>query len=305
MVKQMTELLGGSVAVASKEGEGTCFAAWVPLRTAVQPAFIERRDARTETAVVSETHKRVALVVEDDDEAAALVCIILETAGFAALRASSAEEALAMASQKGLDLITVSTQLPGIDGLQFLATIREDPTLGMVPVVIICGKADGPLVLADNSATVLQKPISRAALKKALTNLGFYDAQDQSYTVLVVDDDPKSVELIATYLPPPLYATVRAYSGQEAIVLAHQVQPDLILLDLMMPHVTGFDVVQALQDDPSTAGIPILVVTAREITSLDRQVLNADPSQAVRIIEKAGLNSTDFRAEVRRALLQD
>ena len=250
MVKQMTELLGGSVAVASKEGEGTCFAAWVPLRTAVQPAFIERRDARVETAVVSETHKRVALVVEDDDEAAALVCIILETAGFAALRASSAEEALAMASQKGLDLITVSTQLPGIDGLQFLATIREDPTLGMVPVVIICGKADGPLVLADNSATVLQKPISRAALKKALTNLGFYDAQDQSYTVLVVDDDPKSVELIATYLPPPLYATVRAYSGQEAIVLAHQVQPDLILLDLMMPHVTGFDVVQALQDDP-------------------------------------------------------
>ena len=305
MVKQMTELLGGSVAVASKEGEGTCFAAWVPLRTAVQPAFIERRDARAETAVVSETHKRVALVVEDDDEAAALVCIILETAGFAALRASSAEEALAMASQKGLDLITVSTQLPGIDGLQFLATIREDPTLSMVPVVIICGKADGPLVLADNSATVLQKPISRAALKKALTNLGFYDAQDQSYTVLVVDDDPKSVELIATYLPPPLYATVRAYSGQEAIVLAHQVQPDLILLDLMMPHVTGFDVVQALQDDPSTAGIPILVVTAREITSLDRQVLNADPSQAVRIIEKAGLNSTDFMAEVRRALLQD
>jgi CheY-like chemotaxis protein len=72
----------------------------------------------------------------------------------------------------------------------------------------------------------------------------------------------------------------------------------------MMPDVTGFDVVQRLQDDPSTAGIPILVVTAREITELDRQVLNADPSHVVRIIEKAGFNKTDFMAEVRRALPQ-
>ena len=304
MVKQMTELLGGSVAVASKEGEGTCFAAWVPLRRAVQPASTEHREVRVETADL-ESHKRVALVVEDDDEAAALVCIILESAGFAVLRASSTEEALAMAPQHGLDLITLNTQLAGIDGWQLLASIREDPTLGKVPVLVICGKADGPLVLTDGAATALHEPISRAALKKALTTLGFYDPQDQTYTVLVVDDDPKSVDLIATYLPPPVYVTVRAYSGQEAIVLAHRVQPDLILLDLMMPHVTGFDVVQRLQDDPSTAGIPILVVTAREINELDQQVLNADPSQAVRIIEKVGLNRTDFLAEVRRALQQD
>jgi len=291
--------------VASREGEGTCFAAWVPLRTPVQSASAERRDVRAEAPAACESHKRVALVVEDDDEAATLVCVILEAAGFATLRAKSAEEALAMAPPRGVDLITMNSQLPGIDGWQFLAGIREDPAWAKVPVVVICDKFDGPLVLADVAATVLQKPTSRAALKKSLTNLGFYDAQDQTHTVLVVDDDPKSVELIATYLPPPAYATVRAYSGQEAIVLAHRLQPDLILLDLMMPHLTGFDVVQALQDDPSTAGIPILVVTARQITSLDRQVLNADPSQAVRIIEKAGLNRSDFMAEVRRALRQD
>jgi len=319
MVKQMSELLGGSVAVASKEGEGTCFAAWVPLRAALQPTSVqptsvqptvqptstERRDLWAKTAADAESHGRVALVVEADDEAAALVRVILEAAGFAVLRASSAEEALAMAPQEGLELITLNTQLPGIDGTQFLANIREDPSLDKLPVVAICGDADGPLVLADGATTVLQEPISRAALRKALTNLGFYDGQDQTHTVLVVDDDPKSVELIATYLPPPAYAMVRAYSGREAIVLAHRVQPDLILLDLMMPPVNGFDVVQALQDDPITAGIPILVVTARDVTSLDRQVLNADPGQAVRVIKKAGLNRTDFLAEVRRALHQD
>jgi CheY-like chemotaxis protein len=305
MVKQMTELLGGSVAVASKEGEGTCFAAWVPLRTAVQSASTERREASVEKAAAFENHKRVALVVEDGDEAASLVCVILEAAGFATLRASTAEEALAMAPPKGLDLITLNTQLPGMDGWKLLAGIRGDPAWVKVPVVVIGDEGGNPTVLADAAATVLKKPISRASLKKALTTLGFYEAHDRTHTVLVVDDDPKSVELIATYLPPPTYETVRAYSGQEAITVARRVQPDLILLDLMMPNVTGFEVVQALQDDPSTAGIPILVVTAREITSLDRQVLNADPTQAVRIIEKAGLNRTGFMAEVRRALQQD
>jgi len=79
-------------------------------------------------------------------------------------------------------------------------------------------------------------------------------------------------------------------------------QPDLILLDLMMPDVTGFDVVRALQSDPGTADIPILVVTAKHVTETDRQALNADPVHAIRIIEKAGFNRTDFLAEVRRAL---
>jgi CheY-like chemotaxis protein len=122
--------------------------------------------------------------------------------------------------------------------------------------------------------------------------------------VLVVDDDPKAVELIAVNLPCPAYATVRAYSGQEAIVLAHRVRPDLILLDLMMPDVTGFDVVQTLQDDPSTASIPIVVITAMQVTEMDRQVLNSDANHAVRIIEKARFNSADFLAEVRHALPQ-
>jgi CheY-like chemotaxis protein len=303
MVKQMTELLGGSVAVASKEGQGACFAAWVPLRTPAQPLLTERKNVPVETSPAPETIECVALVVEDDDEAAALVRVLLEAEGFAVLRASSAEEALEMAPQQSLDLITVDIQLPGIDGWQFLTSIRSDPTLGTVPVVVISGTSQGPPVaLAGGAAAVLEKPVSRAALKKALANLGFHDAQDQTRTVLVVDDDPKAVEVIAAYLPAPAYATVRAYGGQEAIVLAHRMHPDLILLDLMMPNVTGFDVVQTLQDDPSTAGIPILVVTAREVTELDRQVLNADAGHGVHIIEKAGFNRTDFLDEVRRAL---
>jgi len=95
---------------------------------------------------------------------------------------------------------------------------------------------------------------------------------------------------------------VRAYGGQEAIVLARRMHPALILLDLMMPDVSGVDVIHALKSDPGTASIPILVITAKQVTALDRQTLNADPGHAIRIIEKAGFNRTDFMAEVRRAL---
>ena len=303
MVKQMTELLGGSVAVASKEGQGACFAAWIPLRTSAQPGFTERSEVQVEAVADPQTHERVALVVEDDDNAADLVRILLEAEGFAVLRASSAEEALQMAPQQDLDLITVDIQLPGIDGWAFLTTIRADATLAKMAVVVISGTSQGPPVaLAGGAAAVLEKPVSRAALKEALTNLGFHDAQDQTCTVLVVDDDPKAVEVIAAFLPSPAYATVRAYGGQEAIVLAHRVRPDLILLDLMMPEVSGFDVVHLLRSDPGTAGIPILVITAKQVTALDRQALNGDTDHVIHIIEKAGFNQSAFMAEVRRAL---
>jgi CheY-like chemotaxis protein len=303
MVKQMTELLGGTVAVASKENEGSCFAAWVALRTPTQPALGEFGRLPAQTAPDPQIHERVALVVEDENKAADLIRILLEAEGFAVLRASSAEEALQMAPHQFLDLITLDIVLPGIDGWEFLASIRADAALGKVPVVVISGTSSAsPVALAGGAAAVLQKPISRAALKEALTNLGFDHAQDQTRTVLVVDDDPKAVEVIAAFLPTPAYATVRAYGGQEAIVLARRMRPDLILLDLMMPDVSGFDVAHALKADPSTASIPILVITAKHVTATDRQVLNADPDHAIHIIEKTGFSRADFLDEVRRAL---
>jgi PAS domain S-box-containing protein len=174
MVKQMTELLGGSVAVASQLGEGTCFAAWVPVRT-VARSLSERHTVSVETAVASEDEKRVALVVEDDDQAADLVRILLEAEGFAIVRASSAEEALELAPKQGLDLITLDIQLPGIDGWELLAAVRQDSTLRSVPVVIISGEAQGqPPGSAGGSSVILQKPISRSELRMSLMKMGFH-----------------------------------------------------------------------------------------------------------------------------------
>jgi DNA-binding response OmpR family regulator len=302
MVKLLAGLHGGTVAVASQEGEGARFAAWLPLRVPAQVAAILPHSASA--AATADTKERVALVVEDDDHSADLVRLQLEAEGFTVLRAASAEAALVLASQQTLSLITLDLQLAGINGWEFLLQIRENSALAHVPVVVISGLEVTNLALTRGAAAVLQKPITRAQLKASLVNLGLHPHQGHTRTVLVVDDDPKAVELVAAFLPAPAYAVVRAYGGTEAIALAQRLRPDLILLDLMMPEVSGFDVVAALQRNTDTARIPILVVTAKQITAADKAALNrGNPGKLIRIVEKAGFDRGRFIDEVKRALL--
>jgi len=116
--------------------------------------------------------------------------------------------------------------------------------------------------------------------------------------VLVVDDDPKAVELVSRHLESGHCTALRAYGGAEAIDTAIREHPDLIVLDLMMPEVTGFDVVNALKGKEETKVIPIIILTAKVITEQDRKELN---SGVLKIIGKGGFNHGSFMAEVRRA----
>ena len=301
MVKQLAELHGGSVAVASAEGEGAHFAVWLPLRTSAPAQPVEPSVADAAVMPAAASKECFALVIEDDDRAAELIRVLLENEGFTVVLAASAETALLLAPRQALSLITLDLQLPGIDGWGFLLRIRENSTLAKVPVVIISGAND--MALTGGAAAVLQKPISRSELKATLASLGLHPKQEHSHTVLVVDDDPRAVELIAALLPAPHYAVVRAYGGSEAITLAQRLLPDLMLLDLLMPEVSGFEVVAALQRHADTARIPILVVTAKQMTAQDRAVLNGDPGKVIHIVEKSEFDRERFTAEVKRALL--
>ena len=302
MVRRLAELHGGTVAVASVEGEGARFAVWLPLRTPLQAAAATSAPAVDPDLPALRAVTRVAMVVEDDDRSADLLRLMLESEGFAVVRAANTKDALVLATLQPLSLITLDVRLPGDDGWDFLATLRENGGMADVPVVVIAAQHERNMALKGGARAVLQKPISRTQLKASLASLGLDPAREHTHTVLVVDDDPKAVEVIAAFLPPPDYAVVRAYGGAEAIVLAQRLRPDLILLDLMMPEVTGFDVAAALQSDAATASIPIVVVTAKDITDADRQHLNGNRSQAINIIGKAGFDRSGFLSEVRRAL---
>jgi CheY-like chemotaxis protein len=145
----------------------------------------------------------------------------------------------------------------------------------------------------------MQKPLSRQDLYESLVGLGLLPtANGHKLRILVVDDDPKAVELVAVRVLGLSATVLRAYGGREAIDLARHELPDLIVLDLMMPDVNGFDVVEALQQRPETARIPILVVTAKDIVAEDRIRLNGSVAA---IMEKAAFDPLRFTSEVRRA----
>ena len=204
-------------------------------------------------------------------------------------------------------------------------------------------------ILADRNkgfslgaAAVMQKPISRQELYESLVDLGLFPlSTGGTLKVLVVDDDPKAVELIAVRVMDMASTVLRAYGGREAIETACRELPDLIVLDLMMPEVNGFDVVEALQQQPDTARIPIMVVTARQrlpdLIVLDLMMPEVDGFAVVKalqeqpdtaripilvvtskqisaedrdrlnghvtaIVAKAGFDRDRFAAEVRRAM---
>jgi DNA-binding response OmpR family regulator len=299
MIKLLAELHGGRVAVESAADEGSCFTVWLPFRavesgTEVEHAVAELREPEPDNG------KPVALVVEDDPNSAELVRVQLEAEGFAVAVASTAEAAFTMAAERTPSLITLDIMLPGMDGWEFLSRIKQVEKLNSVPVVIISILADTDKGLALGASAVMQKPVSRQELYMSLLKLGLLSSTaGDPIKVLIVDDEHAAVELIATRMEEfPGITVLRAYGGREAIEVAQRDLPDLIILDLLMPDVSGFDVVNAMRGRADTAAISIIVVTAKHLTDEDRHALNG----YVTLMDKGDFDRERFTAEVRRAM---
>ncbi|MFL5636077.1 MAG: response regulator [Gemmatimonadaceae bacterium] len=251
-------------------------------------------------AQTSDGKERIALVVEDDFKSADLIRVQLQAEGFKVIHAASAEAAFLLAAQQPLALITLDIMLPNMDGWEFLARLKQMPSLQAIPVMIVSIVADRNKGFALGAAAVIQKPISRQDLVDSLAGMSLIPlAEGGSLKVLIVDDDPKAVELIAVRIEGLASTILRAYGGREAIEMARREKPDLIVLDLMMPEVSGFDVVAALHERPGTASIPVLIVTAKRVTAEDHRKLNGLVST---IMEKAEFDSERFTNEIRRAM---
>ncbi|MBI2305888.1 MAG: response regulator [Rhodocyclales bacterium] len=299
LVLKLAQLHGGTTALASNVGQGSRFIVWLPWRDAAAPAA--GTDSPPSPLPPGTVPARpVALLIEDNARAAELIRLQLEPEGFEIRHAANAREGLDFLAREQPTVIILDILLPDVDGWDLLARIKQaDSPSARIPVVIVSIVADAHKGFALGASAVLQKPTSREDLLRALESLGLARTIG-SLKVLVVDDDPKAVELLAAYLAEPGYAVLRAYGGSEGIAMARSERPDLLVLDLMMPDVNGFDVVEALKSDPLTAGIPIVVVTAKELTAEDRAALNG---LVAATLEKASFNHGRFAAEVRRALM--
>jgi CheY-like chemotaxis protein len=304
LVRRLAELHGGTVGVESRLGAGSRFSVWLPYRAVAPAPAAQETRAVPELAAPATLAVPLALVIEEDDSAAELIAGQLRAEGFEAIRAATAEEGLVRAAKRRPQLITLDIFLPAMDGWEFMRLLKADPKLADTPVVIISVSEDMARGIALGARRVLQKPFAPEELVAALA--GLVDARPNGThgtpaRVLVVEDNVKAVELLATALQAEGYRVLRAYGGAEAIRVAHSARPDLVILDLMMPEVSGFEVVRALRDSEQTAGIPILVLSAKDLSAEDRARLNG----AVRaIIMKSNFNRGELLAELRRALPQ-
>lgn len=312
MVRRLAELHGGGAMVESEPGKGSRFIAWLPWRRpeerhAPVPGTRQPQAAAADPALEADRNLNhplppsgaapLVLVVEDDPKASQLFRMQLEAEGYRIAHAPHAEAGIALAAELRPDAIVLDILLPGIDGWQMLTRLKQAPETAAIPVVIVSITDNPARGFALGASQVLTKPVKQDELMSALAVLGLQEPDGEC--VLVVDDDPKAVSLMSVQLKAAGLTPIGAYGGQEAIDLAISRKPALIVLDLMMPQVSGFDVVHALRALPDTAQIPVLILTAKTLMPEDRERLNG---KVQRIIEKSEFDTPLLQSEIKRAL---
>ena len=273
LVKRLAELHGGDVGVISEEGRGSTFTIRLPTK-----ASASTDDARP-----------LVLVVEDNPEAAEILGQHLEHGGFRTEVARDGVEALRRARELRPVAITLDILLPGIDGWEVMTRLKEDEVTRNIPVVVVSIVDNPALGRALGATDYFVKPVDGKALLSRLDQYTFTaKVKREEVRVLVVDDEPANLDLLEAQLKPAGFEVLRADGGQAGIDLARSRAPNLILLDLMMPGVTGFDVVEALRAEDATRSIPIMVLTAKMLTDDDKRALNGHVSGIFRRGSYAG-----------------
>ncbi|MBV9495720.1 MAG: response regulator [Acidobacteria bacterium] len=263
LVKKFAELQGGTVRVDSAPGRGSTFSFTLPVRS--RAAVVSRGPDR------EDLEPRVAdrvLVVEDDANAYDLIASALGSAGFLCLRARHGEEALKLARESQPVAVTLDLVLPGLDGWEVLKRLKTTPETANIPVVIISMVDNRELGVALGADDYFVKPVDRDRL---LGRLRAITSASPKPRLLLIDDDATIHALLGEELAG--YTLESAFSGEDGLAAARENKPDVIILDLMMPGMSGFEVADTLKGNPGTANIPILVLTSKDISADERREL--------------------------------
>jgi len=277
LVKRLLELQGGAVEVISAPGHGATFSAFLPLRSRIPPGQLAPQPAAVAPAIEAAEPGQPArprvLIVEDDPNAAQLLAKTLEEAGYATTQARWGEEALQLIESDPPAAVTLDLILPGVDGWEVLKALKDKPSTRGIPVVIVSVIDSRELAVALGADDFFVKPAPHDELVRRIRELAGPPAVDRVPSILVVDDDQAVHDILGEHIDPDDFRMLSALDGAKGIALARAERPSVIVLDLMMPGLSGFDVAARLRDDPSTRDIPIVVLTAMDPTPADRERL--------------------------------
>ena len=277
LTRHFAVLHGGDVRLESELGKGSTFTLCLPAAglTSVGPPT---RDRVLPAANIRDDRPLI-LVVEDNESDAELVSHIVERGGFRLEIARTGSEALRLARDLQPVAILLDIVLPELDGWEVLARLKRDETTSGIPVLVVSVVDNPELGAALGALDYLVKPIRANQLLDRLSRFNFKrQTGKEKISVLVVDDETVQRELLAAVLEAEGFTVVQAAGGREAIQVAMAIKPDLVLLDLMMPDVSGLDVVRALRANAETKSTPIMIVTAKDLTDTDKGHLNGHVS---------------------------
>jgi len=284
--RRLCRMMGGDVTVESESGRGSTFTIRLPavVTEAIEPAPPTVTPERATPAVGT------VLVIDDEAAIRDLMQRYLAKEGFRVVAATGGEEGLRLARELRPDAITLDVMMPGLDGWAVLTALKADPAVADIPVIMLTIVDDKNLGYALGAADYLTKPIERDRLLTVLR------AHRRDHPVLVVDDDAALRQLLRRMLEPESYTVVEAENGRVALERLRAITPSVVLLDLMMPEMDGFEFVAEFRRHEAWRAIPIVVVTARDLSRDDRERLNG---YVQKILQKGAHSREELLADVR------
>ena len=299
--RELSRLLGGDVSVTSEVGVGTSFVVRLPADLSLDAeAGEEKQPSQFDTDRIfggtdSDVQGLTVLIVDDDPRSTELLAEELEAAHCRVVTASSGEVGLDRARLINPDLIMLDIVMPGMDGWEVLERLKSDTKTKDIPVILVSIIGDSRKGLMLGADGYLTKPFAPRELRRVLQQvLGWNDG-----SVLVVDDDANSRELVREWLGPTGYTITEAAHGEEALEQIIDQPPDAILLDLVMPKMDGFELIEQLRSRDLLSKSKIIVVSGRELSQQDRDGLS---DSVVSFLDKAALEEQQLKLEIRKLL---
>ncbi|MBN1485011.1 MAG: response regulator, partial [Chloroflexia bacterium] len=293
--QRFCQMMGGRIEVHSQVGEGSTFTVHLPA-TAEQPEAETPAESASIPLGDADWGQQSVLLIDDDPTARDLVSRYLGRQGFAVTTASDGPAGLQLARQLRPDAIILDVLLPDMDGWAVLRALQASPELASIPVIVATVVDDEKRALALGAMDYLSKPLDHDRLLSALRQ---YQAPPQPGCILIVEDDTAIRKLLRHSLEVEGWEIIEAVHGREALHILEQLQADLIVLDLMMPEMDGFQFLQALRQRKAEAVPPVIVLTAKELSLDEEQELQG---QVGRILQKGRFSRQDLLQEIHSLL---